>query len=189
MYVDTLQIADNSEITRHVLDSNKRGTQFPASPSDGDVFELTESYNGNPPAIYKYVSAESKWIATHPNFDMLPYDVSGAVFGNMNDEDVLMRHIAVRSYRLKQGFLNCLAAAISAATVDTYLTIIHQGRNGIETELGKLVFMASETVGVFQQTGTGDMMVTAGEILLVKAPLNVNQELSDISFTFAGALI
>lgn len=188
MYVDTLEIAGESGITRQLLNQALRGTEFPASPSDGDRFALTATYLGNPPALYKYISSEGKWIITHPNFDMLPYDISGNVFGNMNDEDVILRHVSVRSYTIKEGFISCLATCVQAATVDTYIPIVQQSRSGIQTELGNMVFMSGQTTGVFQQTTTGDMLITAGEMLLMKAPLNVNKDLSDISFTFAGAL-
>lgn len=189
MLIDGLTITDESLVSRHLMDQSKIGTQFPSSPVDQQVFELSETYNGYAPGIYQYVSAESKWVVKYPNFDVMPYDVSGAVFGIMKDADVVARHIAVRSYRVKEGFAGCIAVAKTAPVVDCALSVILVSRTGAETTLGALTFSAAETVGIFQQSTSGDMVVGAGETLVLQAPNPVDQSISDIAFTFAGTLL
>jgi hypothetical protein len=189
MFIDTLEIAGESKISRAMLDSTKKGVAFPTSPTNGQTFALTAAASGKNPAIYEYSSAESAWIATHPDFDMLPYDVSGAAFGVMNNSDVLLRHLSVRTYSLRAGFAHCQANCATAATVDTYLSIIKLKRTGEQVEIGKIAYLATATRGVFQQIGTGDMKITAGDVLIVQAPANVNQTIANLAFTFAGALI
>jgi hypothetical protein len=188
MFIDTLEIAGSSKVSRAMLDGTKRGTAFPASPTNGQTFALTAAASGKQPAIYEYSAVESAWVVTHPDFDMLPYDISGAVFGVMNNSDVLMRHLAVRMYSLRAGFTHCQANCATAATVDTYLSIIQFKRTGEQTEIGKIAYMAAQTRGVYQQVGTGDMRIMAGDSLIVQAPANVNQTLANLSFTFAGVL-
>lgn len=189
MFVDSLEIAGGSKISRNLLNSTQRGVAFPASPADKQTFALTAKAGNKEPAIYEYSASQSEWIVTHPEFDMLPYDVSGAVFGTMNSDDYLMRHLAVRSYTLRAGFAHCLANCDTAATVDTYLTISHRTRTGSLIELGKIKYPVGQTVAVFQQTTSGDMRIMAGDLLIVKAPANVNQTLANLAFTFAGVLI
>lgn len=189
MLVDSISLADSSEVKRTMLDQSKRGTAFPGNPVDGQVFELTAEHNGYGPGIYVYFQSEGRFIVKYPNNDVMPYDVSGATFGPMNDGDIVARHISVRSYRIKAGFEACVAAAKIAAVANTELAIKRVSRSGAETEIGKLIFEAAETVGVFTQTGSGDIIVTAGETLVLQAPIPADGSLSDIAFTFAGTLI
>lgn len=189
MFVDGLEVTDDSRVTRHLMDPSKRGTVFPASPANGDVFELVESASGHAPGIYTYVGVESRWVAKYPNFDVIPYDISGAVFGTMSDADIISRHISVRSYKLSQGFAGSIAAAAVAPAATCNLTIIRVGRNGYETQLGTLSFAAASTEGSFVQSGSGDMIITAGESLVIQAPNPVDTTIADIAFTFAGSLL
>lgn len=189
MIVDGLELSDESRVTRHLMDASKIGTEFPSGPADGDVFELSQTFNGNAPGIYMYVGAESRWVVKYPNFDVIPYDVAGAIFGKMNDADIVCRHLSVRSYRIKQGFEGCAAYAAVPGTADVYLEIFRVSRNGTQTKLGDLYFAAAESVGAFVQNGSGDMFLSAGETLMIQAPNPVNQDLADIAFTFAGSLL
>ena len=189
MLIDGLFVTDDSPIQRKIVNEAQRGIAFPPTPADGDVFELTQTYQGNSPGIYFYVLSDVAWIVKYPNNDVMPYDVSGATFGNMNDGDTISRHMSVRSYRLKEAFSGCVAEAITAATVDTSISIFIVSRSGAENEVGTLFFEAAETIGVFSQVGSGDMLVTAGEKLVLRAPTPVDQDLSELSFTFAGSLL
>lgn len=189
MIVDGLQITDESPLQRKLMDPTKRGTTFPGSPSDNDVYELTQSYLGNGPGIYFYSLADSKWVVKYPDGNVMPYDVAGATFGTMNDSDVIARHMAVRSYRLAEGFQSCVSGAKAAAIVDTSISIIRENRQGAESVLGTLFYEAAETVGVFSQNGSGDMIITAGETLILRAPDPADTDLADLAFTFAGTLL
>jgi hypothetical protein len=189
MLIDSLTLADNSSVSRRVMDPTKRGSAFPGSPSDGDTWELTASYLGHGVGIYSYVTAESVWVVQYPNNDVMPYDVAGATFGAMNNGDVISRHISVRTYRIKTGFEGCISAALIASVADSYIDIIRIDRSGSENIIGKLFFEVAQTVGVFQQIGSGDMTFTAGEHLVLRAPNPADLVLSDIAFTFAGTLV
>lgn len=189
MHVDGLELSDESRVTRHLMDPTRIGTEFPTNPNDGEVFELSQAFEGREPGIYMYVGAESRWVVKYPNFDVIPYDVSGAVFGKMNDADVVARHLSVRSYRIKEGFSGCAAYAAVPGTADVYLSVFRVSRDSTQTKLGELYFPAAESVGAFIQSNTGDMIVSAGESLVIQAPNPVNQDIADISFTIAGSLL
>lgn len=189
MLVDGLSIADNSVIRREILDPARRGDTFPASPTDGDVFELTAESAGRIPGIYVYISEDSSWVVKYPSSDAIPYDIAGAIFGTMNDADVVARHLSVRSYKIKADFKNCVAFAEVPGTADVSIEIYRIKRDATRVQLGTLLFSASDSVGVFSQIGSGDMLIGAGETLMLQAPNPVNKDLADIAFTFAGSIV
>lgn len=189
MLTDGLSMMDGSEAKRVLTDATKRGSSFPQSPSDGAVFELVVESGGNSPGIYFYSAVDAVWVIKYPNSDLMPYDVGGSVHGTMQNGAVLMNFVAVRSFRLREGFNGCLAFAKTAASADTTLNVIRISRTNQPTVIGSIFFGIAETVGIFTQNGSGDMSVSAGEFLTVQAPLAADSTLADVAFTFAGSLL
>lgn len=189
MFIDGLELADKSFVVRRLMDPSLRGTNLPVSASDGDMFELTEAEGNKQPGIYTYSNEETSWVLSHPNSDLLPYDIGGSVHGTMTENEIIMRNLSVRDYAFQDSFYGSLARAEQAASVDTYLEIIKIGRQGAQTVLGSILFSASVTEGSFIQEAVGVKEIGAGETLIVKAPAGVNQSLAGITFTFAGALL
>jgi len=189
MLADGLQLASGSQIVRTILDDAHRGTTLPASAADGTEFELTSKSGNNSAGIYIYVAAESAWVVKYPNNDLVPYDVSGCTIGGIANAAVIQRHLAVRSFKLKSGFESCLAQALNAPSVDTTFSITRISRTGQSVAIGSLFFAGGETVGVYTQVGSGDILFSAGELLVVKAPTTADQFISDVSFTLAGTLV
>jgi hypothetical protein len=188
MLIDGILLADGSNISKTVLDATKRGVAFPGSPSQGDVFELTELYNGKNPGIYTYNATDVDWISNSPDNSAVPYDVGGQVVGTMSSGTVLSRALAVRSFVIKIGFEGCLARSVVGATAQTTLSIKKISRQGTEATIGSIIFEAGNTVGTFSQVGSNPMYVTTGESLIVVAPTPADSTLADVSYTFAGSL-
>lgn len=188
MLVDELKVAHGSGISKAVLDNSKRGINFPSSPSNGDVFQLTQTLGNKNPGIYTYNSTDTDWIIDSPDNSIVPYDISGQVSGKMTASAIISRSIAVRTYVLRPGFEGCLAQSVVGAAAQTIITIKRISRQGTESILGYLTFAAGNNVGTFSQNGSSPMYISKGESLIVQAPNPADSTLADMFFTLAGAL-
>lgn len=188
MLVDGINLLSGTSI-RTVLTSDSRGSAFPQDPVNGVEFELTATVGNYRPGIYFYSVEDSAWIVKIPGNDVLPYDIAGSTVGTIRGNDIIASHITVRGFKLKSGFYGCVARAGVAPIASTEFTIAKTGRGGVETTLGTMVFNAAETHGLFVQNGSGDISITAGETIVVKAPNSIDQFISNVSFTLAGTLL
>lgn len=176
MYIDGLQgIASGSRV-RSVPDNN--GATLPGSGTEGDLFELTAVDSSNQPGIYKYVS--SAWVFLYP-LELDSYDLVNNVLGTPDDGAIVLRFPAPRAFTIKENFANCLASAATAATAQAVFTIKQNA-----TTLGTITFAASGTTGSFSQSTSGDMAISAGDVIQITAPATADTTLADIGITLAG---
>ena len=169
MFVDSIQLGENSLITKKVINAAKRGSVFPGSPGSDDVFELTTLFNGKRKGIYRYSAEESAWILESPDSSFVPYDISGYVSGKVESSAVLTSLIAVRDYKISADFYGCLAVAGVASIAGTTLKIVKVKRDGIVQDLGDLIFNAGVTHGSFVSATSQDIKVRLGEIFQLRA--------------------
>lgn len=185
MLADGLRLLDGSEISRTLVDSSLRGNTFPATPSDGDTFELLVQSGQNSPGIY--VRTNNEWVIKYPGNSLLPYDISGSTIGTIANGATIARFVAARGFTLRSGFEYCVAICAIAPASDVTFTITRQTNGGSST-IGTIFFATSETVGIYSQNGSGDIEILAGDVLSVVAPNPVDQFISDVMFTLSGSL-
>lgn len=187
MKIDGIDLLDYSEITRELTDS--RGTEFPASPTNAQPFQLTADYNGYVEGIYVYSSAQTDWILQEDD-ESNPYDVSVTIVGRPKPDAVVANHIAVRSFAIYADFDLSKAIAQDAATNETVFTVrIIDSEGVVDRTFGTVTFAANGKSGTFTSTVPGEpMLVSRGEILSIKAPELRDATLKEISITLAGQL-
>lgn len=185
MLADGLRLLDGSEINRTLVESDLRGTSFPLTPSEDDTFELTETSGQFSAGIYVFTNGD--WVIKYPGNSLLPYDISGSTLGTIANGATIAKFVASRGFTIRAGFEYCVALCQTAPATDVTFTITRQTNGGLVT-IGSIYFAASETVGIYSQSGSGSIKILAGDVLSVVAPNPVDQFLSDVMFTLSGSL-
>lgn len=186
MYVDGLHIV-GSGIKIGVVEANNKGPALPATGTEGQTFELTETYMGKTPNVYWWFNGE--WVLKSPDQSATPYDISGGSIGLLGISAIVSRMVIPRAFAISGGFLGSLAIASQGAAANTVLEIRRINRQGVDGKIGEIQFAAGNNVGVFVQNGSGDIQFAVGEIIYTIAPETPDSTLADIAFTIAGRLI
>lgn len=184
MIIDGLRVASGSTMKVSVVDPSRRGTQFPASPSAEDVFELTAEYNGNAPGVYVYLD---QWEEYMPDANAAPYDMACNVMGKPGAGDTVFNFTLPRAVTIKEGFKGCKGVALAASAGTATFAINKVLRDGSSVALGQMLFSTAKAA-TFIQSGSGNMEFLPGETLTVTAPDPQDATLSNISMVFVGAL-
>ena len=187
MKVDGVDLIDGSKISRELIDF--RGTIFPETPEDGQLFQLTATVDTKEPGIYVYSAARSDWIIQEDK-ERQPYDIALSVIGRPKPDAIVANYIAVRTATIYADFDKSLALAQDAATSEAVFSMrIIDSDGNVVREIGTITFAAGVKAGTFTPaTPSVPMLIQRGEIVSLKAPEVRDATLKEISITIAGQL-
>lgn len=184
MLSDGLTLAAGSGLGIQMLDDARRGSQFPANPVDGTLWELTQAALGQPLGIYE--SNQGLWTLRSPQYSLLSYDLSGTVFGSPEAGQRVMLFVAPRSFVIQGGFAGAIAKALQPSTSTQEFSIVHTPEDGSANFIGTIAFHDGNDTAEFQSTSMNDILVKRGETIVVFAPTTTDPALADISITLCG---
>jgi hypothetical protein len=180
MLIDGAQLLEGSTLEISPIDF---GTEFPVSADDGKRFKKEGTDAGN----YVYSLFLNKWIKVD-NVSFNSYDISASIFDRPRSNDVVVRHIAARTFYLKKDLEGSLASANLAATDLTVFDVFVKNENS-NTKVATLKFLAGSSIGVFESLDTQNSIILGrGYELIIVAPENRDATLSSIAITLSGYL-
>lgn len=180
MLIDGAQLLDGSTLEISPVNS---GDTLPASATDGERFKKTGTNAGN----YVYSEFLAQWLKVD-NVAFNSYDISASVFDRPRSSDTVVRHVAARTFYVKENFEGSKAVAnIAASDVVDFDVFIK--RNGTTTKIATLHFNAGSAIGNFVSVTAGSASIfDTGSELLIVAPEARDATLSSIAITIAGYL-
>lgn len=180
MLIDGAQLLDGSTLEISPVDF---GSAFPSSTSDGQRFKKTGADEGN----YVYSAFLEKWIKVD-NVAFNSYDISASVFDRPRSSDTVVRHIAARTFYVKEDLEGSKAVSNIAASATTVFDVFVK-YGATSTKVATLTFAENSTVGVFASVTAGSaIMLETGSELFIVAPESRDATLSSIAITIAGYL-
>lgn len=190
MLTDGIRLVGNSDIERELV--SLRGTDFPASPDNGDVFQITVPsvlYPGKQPGIYYWSAAQNDWIE-QTDTERDPYDMSVTIVGRPKPDAIVAQVVMPRTAILLANLSKSKAVAQTAATATAVFNINQVDIDGNVLEsIGTITFAAGQKIGVVAATVADvETILAEDEILSIKAPLVRDATLKEISVTLAGRL-
>jgi hypothetical protein len=186
MLMDGLQMLHGSAAGLIVVAPERRGTTFPASPVDKDVFEMTED-GAKPSGVYFYSAPGSDWELFSPDRSATPYDIGTQIVGKPVAGATVLQFTVVRAFTILENFKGCVADSLVASATSVSFNVLKKERGGAITALGQIVFGVGGEA-TFTQTNSGDMLFLIGETLFISAPDPQSAALADISISIAGHL-
>lgn len=192
MYAFGLElVGQKSQILRAPGDPTTSGPQFPASPTNGMVWYLTVTANGNLPGLYVYSTSRTKWISQLQSVN--PYDVGVSLLKRYAASGEVASYLSVRSTAIAKDFAGSMAVADIAATAATVFDIrIVDAASGTTVKVGTFTFAAGAKKATFASeaayVGT-EIILVAGDKLKITAPATVDSTISGIAATIAGRLL
>jgi len=113
------------------------------------------------------------------------YDIGGGINGLPDPNEYLMIFPAVRSTTLPASLTGAQGYAIAASTGSVSFTIYRRpSGTTTDNQLGTMVFSAGSRNATFTVTDATQLALSAGDILLVKAPGTQDATLANIGFVF-----
>lgn len=190
MLTDGIRLIGNSDIERELI--SLRAPDFPASPENGDVFQITEpsvSYPGKQPGIYYWSEASNDWIE-QTDSERDPYDMSVTIVGRPKPDAIVAQVVMARTAILLANLSKSKAVAQTAPTAEAVFDINQVDIDGNVVEaIGTITFAAGQKIGTFAPAvADTEIILAENEILSVKAPLVRDATLKEISVTIAGRL-
>lgn len=179
MLADGLSLLSSSLLKRTMVSTTDRGNVLP-SGTEGQMFELLQVDGQNLPNVYIY--HDNSWKVMHPDNSILPYDFASYWEGKPEAGKVLLRFVAVRSFKFFPDLRGSVSKLGVAATANTVIMLKKNGQN-----MASITFAPSATVGTF--TALGSLSVYVGDILTVHAPATQDATASDLMYTLAGTTI
>lgn len=180
MLIDGAQLLDGSTLEISPVDF---GSAFPSTAGDGQRFKKTGTGEGN----YVYSAFLDKWIKVD-NVAFNSYDISASVFDRPRSSDTVVRHIAARTFYVKENLEGSKAVSNIAASATTVFDVFVK-YGATSTKVATLTFAANSNVGVFASVTAGSaIMLEAGSELFIVAPESRDATLSSIAITIAGYL-
>ncbi len=183
MLIDGVDLVSGSTIREVIIREEQRDVAFPASPSEGDKFVLTQSYDDGQTVyeagLYEYVSGS--WIQPSPEEVLNPYDIAGSIIGQPTAGDIALQFVVVRKFTIAANYSGSLAKCDTAPAGSTVFTV---HRNATQT--GTITFGAGATSGTF--SSVAEHSYYPGDIFKVVVPDPVDGTIADVRFTFAGVL-
>ena len=149
MLFDGIEFLEGSEVVNFTL---PKGTTFPSSPDQGELFYKTDN---NKPYIY----VDTSWIEMSTGS---PYDIGITATGNVALGSTIVFFVTARSFTIPQNFIGS-QAVIGTNNGDATFTIYKNG-----TSIGTVSFTNSSTVGSF--TSATSVNFVAGDTLSVDSP-------------------
>lgn len=179
MLIDNVTLVEGSSIESAPL---AFGPDFPPAPTDKQRFEKTGSNAGK----YVFSTVLSEWLPIS-NVEFNSYDISASVFDRPRSNDIVVRHIAARTFILRENFEGSAALANVAATSET-IFVVRLNVDGVFTNIGTITFAANSGVGTFVGSASGEMILSEGVVLEIVAPEIRDSTLSTIAITMSGRL-
>jgi hypothetical protein len=109
------------------------------------------------------------------------YDIALFVPAGAGASQEILRVVAARDIFYPEDFAGSRLDAESAATAETVFDILVDG-----VSVGDITVAISGTTGTFT-TDSGELTVSAGEVLSIVAPATPDDTLADISITLFGS--
>ena len=155
----------DTAVTRRITDNSKRGTEFPANPAHGDLFEIIGT------GIHIYDVPTLQWYLL--DAITFPYDMAFSFVGKPNASTSAL---IVRNIIIPANFAGSAAKSSAAATAATTFTI----KAGAAV-LGTLVFAAGSSTGVFNATTPDQDMLVGKRTMISIVPPSQDATLSDVA--------
>ena len=183
MRIDGLRLMAGGGL-RLELDESRRGAELPSNASYGDLFQTEDSptaFGG----IYEYV-VPGKWVLRNPQSQLMTYDISGTVFGTPEPSDKVLMFAPARTFKILAHESCVTGVSLMAPQWDHDFEIVVQ-RDGQLQGVGYLRFAEGSQVGEFIPSESV-FEVRRGDMLVVFAPYDIDQQFADISITISGIL-
>lgn len=184
MIADGLQLVAGSGLSIQMLDDARRGPQFPSSPTDGSLWELTEVSGNFIPGIYEF---HQGWNLRNPAHSALSYDLSGTVLGKPDPSAKVLYVVASRTFYLQGSLAGAIAYALQASSSQQDFSV-GITRKSEYIPVGMIRFKAYVEEAEFVPATTDPIRVERGDILIITAPDLVDSTIADISITLCGYL-
>lgn len=183
MLIDGIRVPVTADISDTVTSNTDRVTTLPGTVTNGRTVELLEQDGSNGPGIYKGVSGS--WVLQGASLSF--YDIAGNVIGKPDASTSVLQLVAPRAFTIPSTFSGSYAICTTASTNSAAFTIRKWNTaHTSSTTLGTIVFTSSSKVGTFAQSGSGNMVVSAGETLDVVSPVSTDTTLADIAFVISS---
>lgn len=198
-----LNLASNAKIIRSVDEVESSGPTFPLTPTDSQVWLLTElipaiesEVPGDglarpevKPGLYVYLADKSGWYSQLD--DSNAYDISININRRYMQNDTLTTFLVPRVVQIPLNFKGSGAVAQVPATNEVEFKIfIESGDPAIRTQIGKITFPAGSRIGKVTpfSLDTGYVLVP-NDLLTVESGMTVDVTLNKISITLATSLV
>lgn len=185
MLADGLTLAAGAGLSIQMLDDSRRGPEFPSSPTDNMLWELTVQIDNQVPGIYEYT--RNAWVLRNPSSGAIAYDVSGTVFGRPDPGVKVMMFASPRAFAFQGSLAGAIgrSSGIPSTRQDFIVNISRAtGPEGV----GILRFEAGSDEAVFIPNSYEPIQVHRKDIIVVFAPDTIDEYLADVSFTICGYL-
>lgn len=183
MLTDGITLLDDTQVERKVVED--KGTAFPSEPYSGQIWELTEDWNGYKKGMYVYDGTSSDWLPL-AGTESFPHDIALNVTGKVPRQTDVCRFLVNRSIYLRANLENTVAALVTATPdLSPLQLIIRRGETDIH--LADFEFAPNETVATWKNVPQKDIYLSIGDILTVRA-LEVSVEMQNLNVTVAAQL-
>ncbi|QZE59673.1 hypothetical protein pEaSNUABM39_00093 [Erwinia phage pEa_SNUABM_39] len=187
-----LQLAgEQAQIVRAPGDPNSSGPTFPASPTNGRVWNLTAVSGTNQPGLYVFSQVRNKWVNQLQSVN--PYDVGLSVLKRYAGGQEIARYLSVRTTAIVKNFGGSMAAADVAATAASVFKIsAYDSATQAVIQLGTVSFGAGSKTGVFAPLAAyqdQEIILVSGDQMRVIAPDTADTTLNGVAITVAGRLL
>jgi len=187
MLLDSLVLADNSQISRMMTD--QRGLVFPVNPKDAFVFEITQDIEGYAKGIYIYSESNLDWFRQNST-ERNPYDIPLYIPGLPKAGTDGCRINATRTIAIEADFLNSVASVKLPASGSTEFELLID-RDGVEIPIGEIAFTEGNRNGVFrthESVAGHAIIVMSGDIIILRVPDVVDLNLEGLAVTICSYL-
>ncbi|QZE59337.1 hypothetical protein MPK66_gp093 [Erwinia phage pEa_SNUABM_2] len=187
-----LQLAgEQAQIVRAPGDPNSSGPTFPASPTNGRVWNLTAVSGTNQPGLYVFSQVRNKWVNQLQSVN--PYDVGLSVLKRYAGGQEIARYLSVRTTAIVKNFGGSMAVADVAATAASVFKIsAYDSATQAVIQLGTVSFGAGSKTGVFAPLAAyqdQEIILVSGDQMRVIAPDTADTTLNGVAITVAGRLL
>lgn len=184
-------VGPKAQILRAPGDPTTSGEQFPASPTNGQVWYLTKLFNTNLPGLYVYSTSRAKWVSQLQSVN--PYDVGVSLLKRYAASAEVAAYLSVRSTAIAKNFAGSMAIADVAATAATVFDIrVVDAASGTTVKIGTFTFAMNGKVATFAAEPAyvdKEIILVAGDKLKITAPSTVDSTIAGIAATIAGRLL
>ena len=191
MYSFGLELVGQAQILRAPGNPATSGETFPASPTNGMIWYLTKTANGNLPGLYVYSASRAKWMPQLQSVN--PYDVGVSLLRRYAASGEVAAFLSIRATAIAKNFSGSMAVADVAATaITTFDVRVVDAASGATVKIGTFAFPANGKTATFKAEPAyvdQEIILVSGDKLKITAPATVDATISGIAATIAGRLL
>ncbi len=185
MKADGIQLEAGSSIERIVLDTSRRHVVLPEVVVNGSIIELSEQDGDNAPG--NYIGVAGVWEPMGSKQTEV-YDMATTAIGRPDAADIVFNMTLPTRITIPANFVGSRARANTPPAGNVSFAVQRVDAANVVSALGTVNFSVGNRIGVFSQTGSGNMLMAVGDTLQIVAPEAQDADLADIGIVITAAI-